>query len=45
MGANRQNPLLPAVILALFFGLMVFLVVTRKGGTAASHQQPAAQTR
>lgn len=40
MGVQRQsNPVLPAVILALFFGVLVYLIATRKHEAATSHPQ------
>jgi len=42
---REQNPVLPAVILVLFLALLVFLLVSRKRETGASHPQPAETCR
>jgi hypothetical protein len=40
MAATRQgNPLLPAIIIVLFLARLVFLLVSRKRETGASHPQ------
>ena len=44
MAVTRQgNPLLPAIIIVLFLALLVFMFVSRKRETGASHPQPATQ--
>jgi len=45
MASRKQNPVLPAVILALFLGLLVFMVVNRKGETQASGSQGQSVTQ
>jgi hypothetical protein len=41
MAVKRQNPVLPAVILALFLALLVFLLVSRKSQAAVNHKDTA----
>jgi hypothetical protein len=41
MAVKRQNPVLPAVILALFLALLVFLLVSRKSQAAANNKDAA----
>jgi len=44
MAVTRQgSPLLPAIIIVLFLGLLVFMFVNRKRETGASQPQPATQ--
>jgi hypothetical protein len=45
MATKRQNPLLPAIILVLFFGLLVFMFVGRKSQTGTSHLQSVTENR
>jgi hypothetical protein len=39
MSVRRQNPVLPAIIVALFLSMLVFLFVSRKGQAGASSPQ------
>ena len=41
MAVKRQNPVLPAVILALFLVLLVFLLVSRKSQAAVNNKDAA----
>jgi len=41
MAVKRQNPVLPAVILALFLALLVFLLVSRKSQAAVNNKDTA----
>jgi hypothetical protein len=45
MASNRQNPVGPALIVALFFVFLVFLIVSRKGNAGTSHPQSVSQNR
>jgi hypothetical protein len=45
MTSRKQNPVLPAVILVLFLGLLVLMVVSRKGQTQATQPQSVTQNR
>jgi len=42
---KETESVLPVVILALFFGLLVFMVVSRRGQTQASQPQSVTQNR
>jgi hypothetical protein len=41
MAVKRQNPVLPAIILALFLALLVFLLVSRKSQAAVNNKDTA----
>jgi hypothetical protein len=45
MTSKRQNPVGPALIIALFLAFFVFLLVSRTGDAGTSHPQSASQSR